>query len=111
MDPQLATTEARREQAKRRDQRRTKSAGPKAAKLVASTPTPSQEVADRELLAEAVRRLSAEERQLVELRRQGHSWDEIAALVGDTSVALRKRLSRALDRITRELGLAESAHE
>jgi RNA polymerase sigma-70 factor (ECF subfamily) len=104
-------SQARHEQAECRDRRRTKADGREVARLAASTPSPSQEVTQCELLAEVERRLSAEERQLMAMRREGQSWEEIAVLVGDSPVVLRKRLSRALDRITRELGLEVGGHD
>jgi RNA polymerase sigma-70 factor (ECF subfamily) len=99
---------ARKEQAERRDSRRTAAAGD-AGQLVAAGPGPGQLVAARELLREVYRRLSPEERRLVELRNDGRAWAAIAAEVGDTPIVLRKRLSRALDRVTRELGLDDTS--
>src|SRR5206468_1481154 len=64
-----------------------------------------------ELLREVARRLTPEERRLVELRRAGADWEAIAGQLGSTAVALRKRLSRAVDRVTRELGLDEATDE
>jgi RNA polymerase sigma-70 factor (ECF subfamily) len=69
---------------------------------------PSQVVADRELVIEVRRRLSAEERELAELRGQGLGWGEIAAARGDSPERLRKKLERALDRVAQELGLDSS---
>ena len=51
------------------------------------------------------RRLSPEERQLVELRTQGHDWAAIADRMQSTPEALRKKHARALDRVAKELGL------
>jgi RNA polymerase sigma-70 factor (ECF subfamily) len=67
--------------------------------------TPSSEVAHRELLEEARRRLSREERSLLEQREQGREWTDIAAELGSSPEAIRKRLTRAIDRVARELGL------
>ena len=64
-------------------------------------------MATAELLREAQRRLTAEERQLVAWRQEGRPWADIAAELGTNPVVLRKKLSRALDRVTRELGLDE----
>jgi RNA polymerase sigma-70 factor (ECF subfamily) len=100
---------ARKEQAERRDSRRTDVTGD-AGGLVAAGPGPGQQVAAQELLREVYRRLSPEEQRLVELRNDGRDWAAIAAEVGDTAVVLRKRLSRALDRVTRELGLDDTRH-
>jgi RNA polymerase sigma-70 factor (ECF subfamily) len=103
-------SQARRERAERRDHGRTKALS-HSAELIARTPSPSHQLAARELLQAAHRQLSPEERQLVELRNEGRSWDEIATLLGDSSVVLRKRLSRALDRVARQLGLDEGSDE
>jgi RNA polymerase sigma factor (sigma-70 family) len=69
--------------------------------------TPSQQVALKELVGEARRRLSPQERRLLELRQQGLEWSAIAAQVGGTPQALRKQLSRAVDMVAQELGLDE----
>lgn len=106
--------QARKQHARRRDARRL-DAG--AEDYLTNLPdagarTPSGILAGKELL-EAVRaRLTDEERALAERRAQGMDWAEIAKELGSTPEALRKRLSRALDRVTRELGLdAEVAEE
>ena len=67
--------------------------------------TPSSEVATRELLQEARRRLSSEELLLLERREQGREWTEIATELGSSPEAIRKRLARAVDRVAHELGL------
>jgi RNA polymerase sigma-70 factor (ECF subfamily) len=96
--------QARQQQAARRDHRLM------ADDLAAHEPTdavpsPSQQAEARELLAEVHRRLAPDERQLVELRNQGHDWNSIAALVGGNAAALRQKLHRALERLSREFGL------
>jgi RNA polymerase sigma-70 factor (ECF subfamily) len=73
-----------------------------------SDPTPSRQVAARELLAEARRRLTDEERDLLDRREQGQEWNAIAADLGGSAEALRKKLTRAIDRITGQLGLDDS---
>jgi RNA polymerase sigma factor (sigma-70 family) len=69
--------------------------------------TPSQKLVVQELIQEARRRLSPEERQLLEWREQGLEWDDIAGRVGDPPETLRKRLARASALVARQLGLAE----
>ena len=59
----------------------------------------------RDLLQEVQRRLSADERRLLELRNQGCDWAAIAAEVGGAAETLRKKLARAIDRVVDELGL------
>jgi hypothetical protein len=60
-------------------------------------------VAGRELLEEFRRRLSEEERALVDLRAQGFEWPEIAAKLGGTPQARRKQFARAVDRVEEQL--------
>src|SRR5262249_48862794 len=101
--------QARQQYRQCRDLRRLDADGAEAlAEVAAADPTPSQLVAGQELLQEARRRLTSEERQLAELRGQGRSWDEIAAELGGTAQARRMQLDRAMDRVTRQLGLDEA---
>jgi RNA polymerase sigma factor (sigma-70 family) len=69
--------------------------------------TPSEQLIGQELLEEFRKRLTDEERQLADQRALGREWTDIAAELGDSPEALRKRLTRAIDRVTRELGLEE----
>ena len=69
-----------------------------------SQPSPSRMVAGRELLEEFRRRLSEEERALVDLRAQGCEWPEIAAKLGGTAQARRKQFARAIDLVKEQLG-------
>jgi RNA polymerase sigma-70 factor (ECF subfamily) len=96
---------AREEQAERRDYRRTDPVGAAESRLVGADPTPSEEVAGAELLREFRKRLTDEERQLAEWRAEGRDWSHIAAELGGSPEALRKRLARAIDRIGQELGM------
>jgi RNA polymerase sigma-70 factor (ECF subfamily) len=96
-----------RERAECRDNRRVEEGSAETREVVSAASSPSRQVAARELLAEVRRRLSPEERQLVELRNQGLDWAAIAAHVGGTPGALRKRLARATERVAQELGLDE----
>jgi RNA polymerase sigma-70 factor (ECF subfamily) len=102
--------QANRERADRRDQRRI---DPEAVLEDCPSPgdSPSRQVAARELVEEARKRLTAEERALLERREQGLEWAEIAAELGGRPDALRVRLARAVARITRQLGLDEGPDE
>jgi RNA polymerase sigma factor (sigma-70 family) len=73
--------------------------------LVAPGTGPGGEAALRDLLQEVRRRLSPDERRLMELRNEGHDWPAIAAELGGGAGALRQKLTRALDRVAGELGL------
>jgi RNA polymerase sigma-70 factor (ECF subfamily) len=77
---------------------------------LAPGPSPSQHAAWRDLLHEVRRRLSVEERKLADRRGDRREWAEIAAELGGSPDALRKKLDRALDRVSRELGLDELNH-
>jgi RNA polymerase sigma factor (sigma-70 family) len=99
----------RRQRAQRRDHRRATSL--EAVDVAASTPSPSQVVEGRELLAAFRVRLTDEERQLADLRGQGREWAEIAREVGGTPDGRRKQLTRAIARVSRELQLDEPEDE
>jgi RNA polymerase sigma-70 factor (ECF subfamily) len=101
------TNHALREQAARRDQRRLQKGALDEAALAVAQPSPSQVVANRELLEEFKKRLSEEERQLADQRALGRSWAEIAEQAGGNPDALRMQLQRAIDRVSRELGLED----
>lgn len=72
---------------------------------VSNEPDPARITSARELCQNALDLMTAEERDLLELRRQGHAWVDIALTKQSTPVALRKQLSRALDRVLQEVGL------
>jgi RNA polymerase sigma-70 factor (ECF subfamily) len=96
------SNQANKQKAGRRDYRRVTSTSGQEGGHDAS---PSQQVAARELLQEARRRLSTSELRLLDLREQGREWPEIAGEIGGSPDALRKKLTRAIDRIAHELGL------
>jgi RNA polymerase sigma-70 factor (ECF subfamily) len=93
--------------ARRRDYRRVEGGEDPDKEVGSAAPTPSFQAAGRELLEEARRRLSAAELRLLELRQQGWEWAEIAEEQGGTPTALRMQLSRAVRRVSAELGLDE----
>jgi RNA polymerase sigma factor (sigma-70 family) len=101
--------EARKHQAGRRDHRRLEQgATDEIMEVLTDTePTPSTVVAGHELVEEMYRRLSPEERQLAELRARGKDWATIAAEYGGSAEALRKKLARAIDRVSCQLGLGQ----
>jgi RNA polymerase sigma-70 factor (ECF subfamily) len=104
--------QARRQRAERRDHRRLEYGHTAALEAVAdSAASPSRVVAGQELLQELRRQLSAEERYLADQRALGREWADIAAEQGEGPEALRKRLTRALDRVARHLGLEEVGDE
>jgi RNA polymerase sigma-70 factor (ECF subfamily) len=104
--------ESRRQRAGRRDHRRQASdlSAHCLAGLPGDEPTPSRIVSTRELIEEVSRRLSNEERDLLQQRALGHEWTALAEQRGATAVALRKKLTRALSRVVSEMGLLDSRY-
>jgi RNA polymerase sigma factor (sigma-70 family) len=99
---------ARRQYRQRRDARRMSNrAGDALGHVEAAGPGPGEIVAGRELLEKFRQCLSAEERQLAEWRSDGVPWADIAARLGGSPGSRRLQLLRAVDRVTRELGLEE----
>jgi RNA polymerase sigma-70 factor (ECF subfamily) len=80
------------------------------AELVAPEPSPSGRLAWKDLLHEVRRRLSEDERRLADRRAERWEWSEIAAELGGSPEALRKRFARALDRVSNQLGLEAWNH-
>ncbi|HLN33511.1 MAG TPA: sigma-70 family RNA polymerase sigma factor [Gemmataceae bacterium] len=101
------TNHALQQQAARRDHRRREKTSSDCDELIDHGPSPSEVVSGKELLEAFRGRLSPDEREVAELRTLGQSWPEIAAKLGGTPNALRVRLDRALDRVTRELRLLD----
>jgi RNA polymerase sigma-70 factor (ECF subfamily) len=99
--------QARAQARQRRDYKRVQGGAVEDKQLAADDPTPSQAVSGQELLDEAERLMSADERQLVEMRQEGLGWDAIVEKVGGTPEALRKKLARAVDRVAQRLQLDE----
>jgi len=101
----------RKERAARRDYRRLEEGGLARAAALAAGPSPTQELATRELIPEFRKRLAPDERSLAEQRAAGRTWAEIAAERGASPEALRKRLARAASRVADELGLDWFHHD
>jgi RNA polymerase sigma factor (sigma-70 family) len=99
--------QANRLRARRRDIRRDAAIGDEAAFLPDLASDPSEQASAREILEKFRDRLNPQERYLAEQRALGRAWKELADEVGGTDVALRKKLTRALDRVMTELGLGE----
>jgi RNA polymerase sigma-70 factor (ECF subfamily) len=100
---------ARQQRAQRRDHRKLAAEGLEEMDVAAGGPSPSRQVAGRDLLQQFRKRLTEDERQVADLRGQGRTWEEIAAELGGNADARRKQLGRAVDRVTEELGLQTDA--
>jgi len=98
----------RYEPAIRRDNRRVAAGVQDEGQFIAGGESPSVVVAARDLLQEVYRRYSPDERRLLDLRSQGYDWSAIASELGGGAEALRRRLSRALDRIADQPGLDDA---
>lgn len=70
-----------------------------------ATDSPSEIVAGAELVARASALLTDDERAIFDMRKEGMGWAEIAAALGTSSEAARKRYHRAVDRACEQLGL------
>jgi RNA polymerase sigma factor (sigma-70 family) len=100
--------QTREHQAARRDHRRLNPGSQDLRNARDVNPSPSQQVAGHELLREFRNRLTEEERRLADQRAMNCDWAEIAAEHGGSPEALRKKLTRAVDRVAQELGLGGS---
>jgi RNA polymerase sigma-70 factor (ECF subfamily) len=100
------TDQVRRQQAQRRDARQVAGFALEDEECIAPGPSPSKEIEVRELLEAVRQRMTPEERQLLEMRHEGWDWNDIADKIGSTPEALRKKLSRALQRVQEDVGLA-----
>lgn len=96
---------ARRVLAQKRDGQRRDVDAPLLNQVADGSDTPSRIVSMLELIAEAKKKLTPEEQQLVDLRNDGKSWDEIAVELGGTAQARRMQLARAMERVTESLGM------
>ena len=103
--------QARKHHAQRRDTRRLAETSAEESETIANDPSPSHCAASRELLDQFRQRLTAEERQLADLRGEGYSWADIATRLGGTPKARCKQLTRAVQRVARQLGLDEEPDE
>jgi RNA polymerase sigma factor (sigma-70 family) len=99
--------QVRKEHRQCRDNRRVQPLGEHSVEPPAADPSPSQIVADEELLHVIRRALTEEERRLAERRALGKTWDAIAAELGGSPQARRKQLERAITRVVERFGLNE----
>jgi RNA polymerase sigma-70 factor (ECF subfamily) len=97
-------------QAQRRDVRRKITIDADGVVLADRATDPSEQASARELLEQVRNRLNVQERYLVEQRSLGRTWPDLAEELGATDAALRKKFSRALDRVLAELGIDEARH-
>ena len=96
----------RREYAAKRDRRRTL---PLNAEQFtdARQETPSEIISHIELIKRFRASLTLDELELYELRQRGQSWEQIGEQLQEKPVALRKKLSRAANRVALDLGFED----
>ena len=99
-----------RMKAQRRDIRKNVTIESEGISLVDRASDPSEQASAREILEKVCNRLDPQERYLAEQRSLGRTWPELATELDATDVALRKKLTRALDRVMAELGLDENGN-
>jgi RNA polymerase sigma factor (sigma-70 family) len=98
---------ARYEHQQRRDQRRNAPTGAtdSLADLADHHLAPDEQLAAGEMLDRLRAAMTAEERQLADLRGQSLAWEDIAQQLGGTAQARRMQLARAIDRVAKEFNL------
>ena len=102
--------QANRLRAGRRDIRRDAAGGDCVPPVADDASDPSEQASARELLQKVQDRLDPQERYLAEQRSLGRGWQELATELGGTDVALRKKLTRALNRAMADLGLGDEGN-
>lgn len=99
-------TAAQRQHRQRRDNRRT--TGPGELERVADPgPSPSEQISGQELLERFRAGFTDEERAIADLRKDGLGWAEVTTQLGGTPQARRMQLARAVERVSRQIGLDE----
>ncbi len=96
---------SRHESAAKRDRSITESWSERHELATSNMHDPAAGIIFSEMQSHLVQRLSPHELELLQLRRSGKDWAEIAEQLQEEQTLLRKRYSRALNRVARELGL------
>ena len=102
---------ARRQHQERRDQRKSTGAAEELDRAASPASSPSQVVANKELLDRFRAELNDEERQIADLRADGLAWGEVAERLGGQGQARRMQFARAVERVAKSLGLDEGDDE
>lgn len=97
------TDKVRRHHAQRRDLRRNLSMQDDSIVVADSMDSPSVLVSREELIGRFRALLTQQERLLLDERALGYTWQELAERFSSTPDQLRKQLSRAIEKISRQL--------
>jgi RNA polymerase sigma-70 factor (ECF subfamily) len=100
------TDNARKQHSAKRDNRREGADDGALQGYADNVNTPSVEMMNREMLSHVRARLDTHEMELFEDRANGCQWDELAEKHKVSAEALRKRYSRAIDRVVGDMGFA-----
>lgn len=100
--------QARKHRRQCRDVRRQEALTEGTPEATAADATPSVQIETVELIQEFRKRLTALERDMAERRCLGQEWNQIASDLGGTSQARRKQFERAIERVSRQLGLEDA---
>jgi DNA-directed RNA polymerase specialized sigma24 family protein len=95
----------RRESADKRNRFKTYSLSDTPELINVNGEAPGFQLETGELMLEVAKRLTQSERELLELRRKGTAWSDIAESCAEDQTVLRQRLSRAIRRVSIELGI------
>lgn len=93
----------RREKAAKRDHRQTLSL--EDVREQPARETGVSQIECQDVIKVVMQRLTPEEKILLSLRQEGLAWDAIAERVSESPVLIRKRLSKALNRVAVELNI------
>jgi RNA polymerase sigma factor (sigma-70 family) len=96
-----------RHRAQRRDVRKNVTTDTEGLTVLDRASDPSEQASAREILERVRSHLDQSERYLADQRAMGRTWQELAQELGGTDGALRKKLTRALDRVMSHLGIDE----
>lgn len=94
-----------RSRAQRRDIRRQAAYDDHVPSFIDRASDPSEQASARELLEKIRDRLDERELYVANQRALGRTWLELARELGGTDVALRKKFTRALNKVLSELGI------
>lgn len=105
------TNQINRHRAQRRDVRKNVTTETEGIQLSDRASDPGEQASARDLLEQVRSRLDFQTRYLADQRSLGRTWQDLADELGGTDVALRKKLTRALDRVMVDLGIDEAGDD
>lgn len=104
-------TQVQHHWAARRDLRRDTSLNDGTFSISETCSDPAEQASVREILDKVSQGLTVEERYLAQERAAGRTWKELSGELGDSDEALRKKLSRAVNRVMSSLGFEDQQND